>query len=59
MDPADSAIDAKGWIDVMETFFIARDGFGGTFNRAEGASNAIIQDDVRHELSPLGSKEET
>jgi hypothetical protein len=52
MDPANAAIDAKGRIDVMKTFLIARDGFSGTFDRTEGATNAIVQNNVRHELSP-------
>jgi len=52
VDAADAAIDAKGRINVMEIFLVARDGFGGTFDRAEGTADAIIQNDVRHERSP-------
>lgn len=48
MDTADTAIDAKGRINVKHRFFFARDGLGRTFDGAKSTADAVFKNDVWH-----------
>lgn len=48
IDSADAAIDTEGRINMEDGFLFAGNSFGGTFDRAERAADAIVENDVGH-----------
>src|SRR5690348_6633308 len=51
MDAANAAVNAELGIDVEDGFFLAGNGLGRALDRAKGTSDAVVENNVRHDGS--------